>query len=131
MVVPLICRVLSTPLWGWAFDNFNLAFVRIYINLFFLLGLFCYFQTHNLLLLIISSAMIGTATGGGTMAWALWVTKVAPKGRESTYMSIHSFYWHQRSSCSIHWLLDSNKPRPKPSFLDFSHFNLSQLSCIF
>ena len=80
MVVPLICRVLSTPFWGWAFDNFNLAFVRIYINLFFLLGLFCYFQTHNLLLLIISSAMIGTATGGGTMAWALWVTKVAPKG---------------------------------------------------
>ncbi|MAL85108.1 MAG: hypothetical protein CMI23_01950 [Opitutae bacterium] len=113
MVVPLICRVLSTPFWGWAFDNFNLAFVRIYINLFFLLGLFCYFQTHNLLLLIISSAMIGTATGGGTMAWALWVTKVAPKGRESTYMSIHSFFTGIRGLPAPfigYWILTNHGP---------------------
>ena len=26
------------------------------------------------------------------MAWALWVTKIAPKGRESSYMSVHSFF---------------------------------------
>ena len=26
------------------------------------------------------------------MAWTLWVTKVAPAGRESSYMSIHSFF---------------------------------------
>ena len=26
------------------------------------------------------------------MAWTLWVTRVAPTGRESSYMSIHSFF---------------------------------------
>ena len=26
------------------------------------------------------------------MAWTLWVTKVAPKGAESSYMSVHSFF---------------------------------------
>ena len=92
MVIPLIFRVGSTPVWGWAFDKFNLAFVRISINLFFMFGLFLYFQTQNIISLSFASALIGTATGGGTMAWALWVTKIAPKGRESSYMSVHSFF---------------------------------------
>jgi len=92
MVIPLICCVGSTPIWGWAFDKFNLAYVRISINLFFLFGLFLYFQTQNLTLLNFAAALIGTASGGGTMAWTLWVTKVAPKGAESSYMSVHSFF---------------------------------------
>lgn len=92
LVVPLFTRVASIPVWGWAFDRFNLAFVRIAINLFFLVGLFLYFQTQDLVFLGLASALIGWATGGGTMAWTLWVTKVAPAGRESSYMSIHSFF---------------------------------------
>ena len=92
LVVPLVTRVASIPVWGWAFDRFNLAFVRIAINLFFLVGLFLYFQTHDLVFLGLASALIGWATGGGTMAWTLWVTRVAPAGRESSYMSIHSFF---------------------------------------
>ena len=92
LVVPLIARVASITVWGWAFDQFNLAFVRIAINLFFLVGLFLYFQTQNIILLCLASALIGWATGGGTMAWTLWVTKIAPSGRESSYMSIHSFF---------------------------------------
>ena len=92
LVVPLVTRVASIPVWGWAFDRFNLAFVRIAINLFFLVGLFLYFQTQDLVFLGLASALIGWATGGGTMAWTLWVTRVAPAGRESSYMSIHSFF---------------------------------------
>ena len=92
LVVPLFTRVASIPVWGWAFDRFNLAFVRIAINLFFLVGLFLYFQTQNFSLLCLAAGLIGLATGGGTMAWTLWVTRVAPAGRESSYMSIHSFF---------------------------------------
>ena len=92
LIVPLVSRVASIPVWGWAFDRFNLAFVRIAINLFFLFGLFLYFQTEDLALLCLASALIGWATGGGTMAWTLWVTKVAPPGTESSYMSVHSFF---------------------------------------
>ena len=92
LVVPLVTRVASIPVWGWAFDRFNLAIVRICINLCFLVGLFLYFQTQNFLFLCFAAALIGWAAGGGTMAWTLWVTKVAPSGRESSYMSIHSFF---------------------------------------
>jgi MFS family permease len=92
LIIPLVARVISTPVWGLVFDRFNLAFVRIAINLFFLVGLFIYFQTQNLIFLCLASALIGWATGGGTMAWTLWVTKIAPSGRESSYMSIHSFF---------------------------------------
>ena len=92
LVIPLVTRVASIPVWGWAFDRFNLAFVRIAINLFFLVGLFLYFQTQNFILLCLAAGLIGWATGGGTMAWTLWVTRVAPAGRESSYMSIHSFF---------------------------------------
>ena len=92
LVIPLLTRVASIPVWGWAFDRFNLAFVRIAINLFFLVGLFFYFHTKDLLFLSLAAGLIGWATGGGTMAWTLWVTKVAPSGRESSYMSVHTFF---------------------------------------
>lgn len=92
LVIPLLARVASIPMWAWAFDRFNLAFVRIAINLFFLAGLFLYFQTQDLLFLSLAAGLIGWATGGGTMAWTLWVTKVAPTGRESSYMSVHTFF---------------------------------------
>ena len=92
LVIPLLTRVASIPVWGWAFDRFNLAFVRIAINLFFLVGLFLYFQTKDFLFLALAAGLIGWATGGGTMAWTLWVTKVAPSGRESSYMSVHTFF---------------------------------------
>jgi MFS family permease len=92
LVIPLLTRVASIPVWAWAFDRFNLAFVRIAINLFFLAGLFLYFQTQDLLFLSLAAGLIGWATGGGTMAWTLWVTKVAPTGRESSYMSVHTFF---------------------------------------
>ncbi len=92
LVIPLLTRVASIPVWGWAFDRFNLAFLRIAINLFFLVGLFLYFQTQELFSLSLAAGLIGWATGGGTMAWTLWVTKVAPSGRESSYMSVHTFF---------------------------------------
>ena len=80
MIIPLFAGLVAHP-FGLGFDKFNLAFVRISINLFFLFGLFLYFQTKDLLHLSIASALIGTATGGGTMAWALWVTKAHLKAR--------------------------------------------------
>jgi len=92
LILPLIARVISIPVWGLVFDRFNLAIVRICINLCFLVGLFIYFHTQDLVVLSFASALIGWATGGGTMAWTLWVTKVAPLGREPSYMSIHSFF---------------------------------------
>lgn len=91
-IIPAITRILSAPVWAFFFDRMNLAFVRISINLFFLAGLLLYFNSETLAWLGFSAALIGCATGGGSLAWTLWVTKVAPDGRESTYMSVHSFF---------------------------------------
>ena len=35
MVIPLVTDVGSTPVWGWAYDKFNLAYVRTSAGLFF------------------------------------------------------------------------------------------------
>ena len=34
-------------------------------------------------------ALQGLAFGGGKIFWSLWVTKIAPEEKASTYMSIH------------------------------------------
>ena len=80
MVIPLIFRVGSTPVWGWFFDKFNLAFVRISINLFFMFGLFLYFQTQNIISLSFASALIGTATGEEQWPGLCGLLKLHQKG---------------------------------------------------
>ena len=113
VILPSITRVLSTPVWAYLFDHFNLALVRIGINLCFLTGLFLYFHSTTLPFLLLSAALVGWATGGGTLAWTLWVTKVAPPGRESTYMSVHSFFTGVRGVPAPfvgYWILSSLGP---------------------
>ena len=129
LVIPLLTRVASIPVWGWAFDRFNLAFVRIAINLFFLIGLFLYFQTKDLLFLSLAEGLIGWATGGGTMAWTLWVTKVAPSGRESSYMSVHTFFTGLRGVPAPfvgYWIITALGP----SHVGWTSVLLIGLSCL-
>jgi hypothetical protein len=114
VILPSIARVLSTPVWAYLFDQFNLALVRIGINLCFLTGIFLYFHSTSVPYLFVSTALVGWATGGGTIAWTLWVTKVAPPGRESTYMSVHSFFTGVRGVPAPfigYWILSSLGPK--------------------
>ena len=39
----------------------------------------------------IGSVGYGLAMAGGNVNWSLWVTKFAPPGQESDYMTVHSF----------------------------------------
>ena len=122
VIIPAITRVISAPVWAFFFDRVNLAFVRISINLFFFGGIFLYFYSQTLIWLAISSALIGWATGGGTLAWSLWVTKVAPLGRESAYMSVHSFFTGVRGVPAPfvgYWILSTLGPK------DVAHISVS------
>lgn len=65
MAIPLITHIASIPLWGLVFGRFNLALTRISVNIFFLIGLFMYFQTKDITLLCFASALVGLASGGG------------------------------------------------------------------
>ncbi len=122
VIIPAITRVISAPVWAFFFDRVNLAFVRISINLFFFGGIFLYFYSQTLIWLALSSALIGWATGGGTLAWSLWVTKVAPHGRESAYMSVHSFFTGVRGVPAPfvgYWILSTLGPK------DVAHISVS------
>jgi MFS family permease len=87
--LPLCFRLLSTRVLGKLFDRWNLVTLRIFLNLLFLCSVLFFFNSRNLWVLGISMAFLGTAMGGGRIAWSLWVTKLAPPGHASAYMSIH------------------------------------------
>ena len=114
MVVPLVTDVSSTPVWGRAYDKFNLAYVRTFAGIFFLLGLFLSVQKSPLTLSCIRIhwnwcwwRYIGFLT--------LWVTRVAPKGRESSYMSLHLFFTGMRGLPALFWGIDLYEPGAQQS----------------
>jgi predicted MFS family arabinose efflux permease len=89
LVVPAIARILSTKLWGWLFDKLHFITTRNLLNLFFILGIGLFFFAKSMLLLTIAMAFVGMAMGGGKIIWSLWVTKIAPNDKASSYMSVH------------------------------------------
>ena len=62
---------------------------RILLNLFMTVAIIIYFNSNTLPGVMCGSALAGAGMGGASLAWTLWVTKLAPRGREKDYMSIH------------------------------------------
>lgn len=67
----------------------NFVVLRMILNVLFGTGIALFFITKNLLVIGVGSALIGLAFAGGSIAWALWVTKYAPPEKVSAYMSVH------------------------------------------
>jgi len=67
----------------------NFIVLRMILNVLFGIGIALFFISKNLLVIGTGSALIGLAFAGGSIAWALWVTKYAPSGKVSAYMSVH------------------------------------------
>ena len=89
LVVPSIARILSTKMWGHFFDRLHFVTTRNLLNIFFLASIACFFFTTNIYILALAMAFQGMAFGGGRIFWSLWVTKIAPEEKASSYMSIH------------------------------------------
>ncbi len=90
--VALECgRLLSIPVWAKLFDRANFISVRIALNAFLGAGLVVFFATSNPWVIASGSFLIGLCAGGGSLAWNLWVTHLAPPGQTHVYMSVHSF----------------------------------------
>ncbi len=90
--IPNVARVLSTGMWGRAFDAMNFFSLRMVLNLSFVLGTLSFFATGSWLLLVFSAALLGFTTAGGEVAWNLWVTKFAPAEKVPDYMAVHTFF---------------------------------------
>ena len=57
----------------------------------FAVGVGLFFISKNLLVIGVAAAFIGLAFAGGSIAWNLWITKYAPPGKATAYMSVHVF----------------------------------------
>ena len=88
-VIPETTRFLFIPFWARLFDRMNFIVLRMILNVLFGIGIALFFISKNLLIIGTGSALIGLAFAGGSIAWALWVTKYAPPGKVSAYMSVH------------------------------------------
>ena len=89
LVVPSTARIISTKMWGHFFDRLHFVTTRNLLNIFFLASIACFFFTTNIYILALAMAFQGMAFGGGRIFWSLWVTKIAPDEKASSYMSIH------------------------------------------
>ncbi|MGJ3243777.1 MAG: MFS transporter [Opitutales bacterium] len=88
--VPAATRLLTTPVWGFLFDRINFIILRVALNLCFMSGIFLFFMAETPLVLSIGTALFGAGAAGGNLVWILWVTKLAPPGQTSAYMSVHT-----------------------------------------
>ena len=88
-IIPETIRFLFIPFWARLFDRMNFIVLRMILNVLFGTGIALFFISKNLLIIGTGSALIGLAFAGGSIAWALWVTKYAPPEKVSAYMSVH------------------------------------------
>jgi MFS family permease len=88
-IIPETIRFIFIPFWARLFDRMNFILLRMILNVLFGTGIALFFISKNLFIIGTGSALIGLAFAGGSIAWALWVTKYAPPGKVSAYMSVH------------------------------------------
>jgi MFS family permease len=113
LVVPSAARVLSTKMWGRVFDKLHLITTRNVLNVCFLLGIGGFFFTKNLVILTLAMTLVGLATGGGKIIWSLWVTRIAPDEKASSYMTIHMALTGVRGTLAPfigYWILSRSAP---------------------
>ena len=113
LVVPSVMRILSTKMWGHFFDQLHFVTTRNLLNVFFLLSIGLFFFTTNICILGLAMAFQGMAMGGGKIFWSLWVTKIAPEEKASSYMSIHMALTGLRGTLAPfigYWILAQSAP---------------------
>jgi len=88
-IIPQSANLVSMLIWGKLFDKLRFPILRMAINIFFVLSILLFF-IPNLACQVAGSFIFGIATGGGFIAWNLWVTKIAPHDKTADYMSVHT-----------------------------------------
>ena len=71
---------------------------RVLLNMFMGMAILIYFNSQSIIGILTGSVLTGMGMGGANLAWNLWVTKLAPSGREKDYMSIHMSFTGIRGS---------------------------------
>ncbi len=90
VVIPQGAALVSALWWGPLFDRMDFLHLRLILNGLFVVSILSFF-TPSLPLQIVGAVLFGVASGGGLVAWNLWVTKYAPPHRTADYMAVHTF----------------------------------------
>ena len=90
-IVPNAARLMFTRVWGRLFDRVNFFTLRIVLNTGIMLGILSFFTGAGVAGLYTGAVLFGISIAGADVAWSLWVTKVAPAGLASEYMTVHTF----------------------------------------
>lgn len=91
-IIPEATRLLTTPVWARLFDRYNFVGIRMAINLILLAAIVAFFWGRTFPWLCVSAVLEGMMLAGGNIAWALWVTQVAPERHTAEYMAVHQFF---------------------------------------
>ena len=90
-IIPQGVKIAFTYPWGWLFDRMNFYLLRIILNVLFCAAILVVFYGQSFWVIAIGTGLQGLAFAGGSIAWMLWVTKIAPPEHTAEYMSIHTF----------------------------------------
>lgn len=91
-VLPEIARGVATPIWARLFDRTHFISVRLALNAIQAIGLAVFFFGPSTVWRCAGAVLEGVAGGGANLAWALWVTHMAPPGHTTEYMSVNQFF---------------------------------------
>tara|TARA_Y100001934_G_C12364259_1_gene782533 strand:- start:1019 stop:2320 length:1302 start_codon:yes stop_codon:yes gene_type:complete len=89
VAIPSLTEILFLRFFGGLFDRTNFVPFRIALNFFLIFSILLFFHGKTFSTLCIASIFTGLAFGGSSIAWSLWVTRLASPGKEAAYMSIH------------------------------------------
>jgi MFS family permease len=97
-VIPSVCRLIMSPIWGIIFDKFDFFTLRIATNIGFMVGILSFFTGNSTLGLWVGAIALGVASAGGDLTWSLWVTKFTTPDKVADYMAVHTFITGIRST---------------------------------
>ncbi len=89
-VIPMVVRLIASWVWAHLFDKLNFILMRILINVMMGIGIFLFFITESVSIVILGSVIFSIASAGAPIIWNLWVTRVAPEGKTRDYMIVHT-----------------------------------------
>ncbi len=90
-IIPQVTRLVFNRVWAHVCDRLNLVVFRILLAAFIGAGIFLYFLTSSIPLIIVGNVLISVSMAGGPIIWHTWVTRIAPEGQSHVYMSVHVF----------------------------------------
>jgi hypothetical protein len=97
-VLPQATRLVFSRIWARIFDRMHLVWTRMLLTTLMGFGIFLFFSTRLIPVVIAGQFILNVAFAGGPILWNLWVTRIAPPGKTSIYMSIHAFFTGIRGS---------------------------------